>query len=574
VPFGDVLGGLASTMLSKDAERRTVPLRAHPGRVFVVAFLLVLAAMGAWSAATPLYAAPDEPVQVIKAAAVVRGQLLGNFVGASQPAYGRVEVPAFFAASESLPDCFHRRATVSASCEPAATTSSASTSVWIYDARYPPLYYAIVGLPSLLGVGTWVVYLMRLVSAALCSLLVALAVMAAQTWSRSRVVLIGVVVATTPMVLFLGGVVNASGLEVSAAIATWTCGVVLFLEHIHDPPPALVAALALSASVWELTRGISPFWLACTLAVLLAVADWRHLAAFFGRRSVLTGLAAVAVLGAAALAWTFTEHSLDVISASRLGPTPEVNILETSFAHNDYYLPGMIGVFGWFDTYSPTFTYVVWYGLVAVLGLGAAAVVRLRQAFALAVLALAIVLVPVIISSSQVHRYDYTWSGRDTLPLAVGLPILAAALLGRSVVSAYRGRLAAIVGALAVAAQMAAFFEALRRYAVGTKGADFGFLLHSPWHPPLGFALTIAIEAVGLVGLVAFVQALVRTGRTDEAGLVGVHRRGMPPVASRGRGVEAGGEERSSLPTEPVAAGDGEWVPPRARVPERSGPSG
>lgn len=553
-------------MLTADPERKPAPPAVHAGRVFVVAFLLLFGAMAFWSVATPLYAAPDEPVHVIKAAAVARGELLGNLAGPSQPAFGSVSVPAFYAASRNLPACFHRRPTVPASCEPAATPSSAPTTVWIYNARYPPLYYAIVGLPSLLGVGSWAVYLMRLTSALLASLFLALAVTAARLWSRSRLVLVGVLVAATPMVLFLGGIVNPSGLEVSAAIATWTCGSVLVLEHLEDPPPGLVGALALSASVFELTRGISPFWLACTLVVLLAVADWRRLGHLFRRRSVLAGLGVVAAFGALALAWTFGEHALDVYSRTPLGPAPESTILETSFAHNDYYLPTMVGVFGWFDTYAPTFTYVVWYGLVGLLTLAAAAVARVRQLLALGFLALAIVVLPVAISSSQVHRYGYTWSGRDTLPLAVGLPILAAALLGRSVLSAYRARLAGIVGVLAVGAQIAAYFEALRRYAVGTKGPDFGFLLHARWRPPLGFATVLAGEAAALVCLALLVRYLVATGSIDRGGLSGAHRRhagALGPVAvltrtgdlaRRGPGGDAG-TGASSL--EPVAHAPG-----------------
>ncbi|MDA8033394.1 MAG: DUF2142 domain-containing protein [Actinomycetota bacterium] len=544
-------------MATRTRERKGRRRPHHGVRLFVVTWALVFAAMGCWSLATPRFAAPDEPVQVAKAAAVVRGQLDGRPSPGRQPAYGEVTIPAFFADSLNLPVCFHRAPTVPASCEGSAPASSAPTTVSIYVAHYPPLYYAVVGLPSLLGVGNWVLYLMRLTGAALDALFVALAVTAARRWSTSRLVLAGVLVSTTPMVLFLGGVVNPSSLEVAAAIATWTCGSLLVLEHAADPPPGLVAALAVSASVLELTRGISPFWLACTLVFLLAVGDRRHLVGLLRRRSVQGGLAAVAALGGLALAWTFTKHALDVISYTPLGPAPTSTILETSFAHNDFYLPGMVGVFGWFDTWAPTFTYVVWYGLVGLLGLAAAVVARLRQALALAALALAIVVVPVAISSSQVHRYGYTWSPRDTLPLAVGLPILAAALVGRSLLSAHRARLAGTVGTLAVLAQLAAFFEALRRYAVGTKGADLGFLVHADWRPPGGFWPVLAVEACALTGFAVLVRALVADGAVDRSGVRGAHRRGVP-------GLLASGPNASG----PNASG------PSASGPNASGPNG
>jgi hypothetical protein len=42
------------------------------------------------------------------------------------------------------------------------------------------------------------------------------------------------------MVLFLAGVVNPSGLEISSAIAVWMTGVVLVTEHLAGPPKGLV----------------------------------------------------------------------------------------------------------------------------------------------------------------------------------------------------------------------------------------------------------------------------------------------------------------------------------------------
>lgn len=547
----------------------------HATRLFFAAFALVFAAMAAWSLATPRFAAPDEPVQVARAAAVARGEWTSPPSPGRQPAFGQVTVPAFFADSLNLPVCFHRQPTVPASCEGSAPASGTATTVSIYVAHYPPLYYALVGLPSLLGVGNWVLYLMRLVGAALAAAFIALAVTAARLWSTSRLVLAGVLVAATPMVLFLGGVVNPSSLEVAAAIATWTCGSILVLEHRDEPPPGLVAALAVSSGVLELTRGISPFWLACTLVFLLAVGDRRHLVALVRRRSVLAGLGAVLVLGALALAWTFTQHALDVISYTPVGPTPTSTILETSFAHNDYYLPGMVGVFGWFDTYSPTFTYVIWYGLVGLLTLAAAVMVRLRQALALLVLAVAIVVVPVAISSSQVHRYGYTWSARDTLPLAVGLPILAAALLGRSLLSAYRARLAGTIGLLAVLAQLAAFFEALRRYAVGTKGADFGFLLHADWRPPGGFWPVLLVEAAALAGIAVLVHALVASGSVDRGGVRGAHRRGLPGLLAEAARTSDGGSGDEGLTAARLVGGDGagRGLPPPGRLAAPSIPS-
>jgi hypothetical protein len=528
----------------QEAPSAAPPVSGRPGRAFALTLFLAFLAIGGWSLATPLFAAPDEPVHVIKAAAVVRGELVGKLLGGSTSPLGIVSVPDFYATTRNIPACYHRRPTVPASCAPRPSGSARTRQVVIYNARYPPLYYSIVGLPSLLGVGEVELYLMRLVSALLSSAFVALAVATAVAWSRHRVVVVGVVVATTPMVLFLGGVVNPAGLETSAAIATWTAGSVLVFEHLEDPPAGLVGALGLSACVLELSRPISPFWLALTALALVAVAERRSLRAFVAHRRVQVGLAVVFLVGVAATAWILRERSFDVYSTTPVGRSvSESRILETSFLHNDFYLPGMIGVFGWFDTYSPTFTYVVWYGLVGLLALAGAVVGRLRDALTLLVVTVAIVVVPVAISTSQVHRYGFTWAGKDTLPFAVGLPILAAALAGRSALAERRGRLAGVVALAAFLAQVAAFYEMLRRYAVGTAGSDFGFLEHWSWQPPIGLGGALGLEVPALALLAVAAYLVVRPG-----GRVG-DQRGVGRAASgasSGR-LAAPGRARSSV---------------------------
>ena len=86
-----------------------------------------------------------------------------------------------------------------------------------YQARYPPLYFAVVGLPSYFRGSSVDIYLMRLVSALLSAIFLALALTAAVVYSTNRAMVVGLVVAATPMVFFLAGVVNPSGLEISSA---------------------------------------------------------------------------------------------------------------------------------------------------------------------------------------------------------------------------------------------------------------------------------------------------------------------------------------------------------------------
>jgi hypothetical protein len=100
------------------------------------------------------------------------------------------------------------------------------------------------------------------------------------------------------------------------------------------------------------------------------------------------------------------------------------------------------------------------------------------------------------------------WQGRYIMPMAVGVPLMAVALVERSgALRAVQTRVATVVGSVVAFAAFAAFAEALRRYAVGVKGPiDY---LRGAWQPPLGAtALTVAaLVVLALSGL--FVRHLV-----------------------------------------------------------------
>lgn len=520
--------------------------------VFSIALVAFLGAIAIWSAATPLLAAPDEPSQIVKAASVAHGQLTAvcyYVVGSktsqcnsnTSGATGFENLPPFYALIRA-PDtadpahtqtCFKAKTqgvgAIPASCArslntPATASEAAlgyNKSASTYQARYPPIYYEVVGLPSHFSGSTIDIYLMRLVSALLSAIFLALALTAVVVYSTNRALMAGLVVAATPMVFFLAGVVNSSGLEISSAIAFWVTGAILVTERLHAPPHGLVAMFGVSAVTLELVRPLSPFWLAISGVVLLALCEHEALFRALSRRSVQVALSAIAVFAVFAIWWVVAMHSTDLNLGLNSGVPASVSmttILETAFRHNVYYLPDMIGVFGWFDTYAPGFSYVIWYVLIGVLVLAAAARSR-RMAIVLILFLIAILLLPVAIEASHARVDGYTWSGRDLLPFAVGFPIIAAASLGRgrsmSELVVRRGTNFIIVAA--AIAQLGAFYEMLRRYAVGTHGSTFGFILHPTWHPAIGVPGALLLDLCAIVALSAcFVAAARLVVRRDD----------------------------------------------------------
>ena len=98
-------------------------------------------------------------------------------------------------------------------------------------------------------------------------------------------------------------------------------------------------------------------------------------------------------------------------------------------------------------------------------------------------LAVAVVVIPPFFEVPAAPSVGYFWQGRYTLPVAVGIPILAGASIQAG--SAWNLRRAGKgVSVMLGLGLLFAFLEFWRRNAVGTHGNIF-FLAHPSWEPPL-----------------------------------------------------------------------------------------
>jgi hypothetical protein len=479
----------------------------RPGRVFVVVLVLAFLNMAIWSLATPLFASPDEPTQVVRAVALVHGELIGKTVKNDGNAITDVTVPKVYAAGSSYGSCFTFNDTVSAACAAPLTHSRAEVRTITYVGRYPPLYYAIVGLPSLFTTSATGIYAMRLVSALLNATFLALAAMSIVAWSRSRYLLVGLLAAATPMTFFLGSVVNPSGLEITSAVCLWSAGLVLVLERADEPPPGMVAVVAVAASTLLLARALSPLWVASIALLLALLAGWRGLRGIGRARSVRWSLVAIVPVAVFAIGWIVGAHALDLLPVGVRIKGSGTPVAAKILGDTGTWMQQMIGIFGWLDTLSPLVTYLVWYAVVGLLVLMAWSCAKLRQTGALVLLLAVVIFAPVAISYGQAHRLGIIWQARYIMPMAVGVPLMAAALIGRSgALRQVQPRLATVICAGTWIAAFAAFGEALRRYVTGVKG-PINFL-NGQWQPPLGATALIVAGLVLLAGMAGFVRYL------------------------------------------------------------------
>jgi hypothetical protein len=158
---------------------------------------------------------------------------------------------------------------------------------------------------------------------------------------------------------------------------------------------------------------------------------------------------------------------------------------------------------------------VPWIGAVGFLFLLAVMWARRRDVVILLALLTAVIAVPALLESA---RYEdsggYFWQGRYTLPLAVGLPVLATIALsstesGRQLATR---RLLFAIGAVVSVAHVVAFAQNLRRYTVGYDG-EIQYWRHPEWSPPVSPLLLTVAYTVVLFGFVCWVFA--STAPTD-----------------------------------------------------------
>lgn len=478
-------------------------------QVFWRAFALLGALTLLWSLASPLAAGPDENAHVVKAAAVVRGDLRGT----SSPdniGSGTVTVPALYAALMAYPQCFAFQPSVSAECAgplPGGDAADDPTEAGTWVIRNNPAYYAVVGLPTLLPPGVYVVYLMRLISGLLCSALLAWAFSTLHALPRRAPLVMGVVAAVTPMVIFLNSVVNSSGLEISASLALWV-GLFALLRH-PDPDllPRRAAGIAVVTIVLANARGLSLLYIAVIVLVAVASAPLAHFVTAVTDRRTWPWLAAIVAGIAASLAWTLSASTLAAGGAEH----PDLTFLSvakrTLVETNDYLLTA-IGRFGWLDTSLPMMVmmaFVAAVGLVVLLGLALSG--RRDAVLLLAVVGIAIA-VPVVIHAWQARSVGYIWTARYSMPLYVGVTVTAGFVAHRRFGELPRWldqRLVAVVATTVGLVQLAAYLVNLRRYVSGESGTWL-ILLGGDWSPPvlpglllLGVLATTIASALALI---------------------------------------------------------------------------
>lgn len=517
-----------------DAPHSQRPL----SRWWLLAFLVTFALGGLWALASPTFSGPDEPAHVLRSVSLVHGTLLGTPKGGRVSPTTQVRVPAWLSGANSAPRCFAGKVSVSAQCEPPLPTAAGSVTTTTYAGRYPPLYYAIVGWPSLVTSGELALYLMRLASAAASAVFLAGALFCASRSRHARGLLVGLALVMTPQVFFLGGVVNPSGLEISSAICVWTAALVAceaiaapgelrrspanllgWLTHGESrrafrlpgsgPPASVLGWLTAAGAVMVSIRGLSPFLCLVMGLSVAAYAGRGRVVALLRDRRAQAGLSVIVGFGVLATAWILTAGALAVRPSGTQLPTGASGwlVLGLTLENLGPETLQMVGVFGWVDSYLPVVCYVVWLGLATLFLGGGIASKLTRRRIALVGYALVTIAVPTIVLVARSDSLGIFGQARDWMPLWVGLPLLVGHALStgataeadiappghRWSAAAQRYLIWAVLACLPIL-QVFAWAWALRRYRTGS--GSVALISRAAWSPPVPAHVLLAAVVI------------------------------------------------------------------------------
>ncbi len=496
----------------------------HPAlrlRWLALFFVLMFAAMVGWVVATPIWGSADEYQHAYRAYAAARGALYVKPEAALLGTGGYVDVPLGWKKSQYSIACYAGHALGNPACLPPLTNDATPVRLPSTAARYNPVYYVLVGLPSLTFSPSRALYGMRLASGALSAFFLAWALSAAMTVRRPRLAASAVLLAITPMVVFLGAAVNPNGLEISAGLACWVCLALALRLDRGRSRSVLLRRAAISACAMVVTRGLSPFWLLVIAVVLVVFLGLRQRAKLLAP-DLLKWSAVVAAAVIGALLWTVLAKALDI---GHLGPPTHYTLAHRldlawgGFDRQRFLVYGYVGNFGWLDTPLPHSILLPYLAVVTVFVASALILGRWRERAGIALLAVAVFAAPIVLDALSWNKVGAgVWQPRYTLPIEVGLVVLAGlALSARLRSSRLSAWFVPVVLVVCIAAtNIAAFVKCLSRYVVGPMHPIT--LSGGRWQPPLGAWTNTIVESGAWVLLgVAVVLVPTRLNRTVAA---------------------------------------------------------
>jgi hypothetical protein len=475
----------------------------------LTAFFLVSTA---WALALPANGTYDEKDHIVRAYAVATGHLTTRQTIVDRRTDTK---PAFLVPAGLLPinatvDCpWSPRPAKTPACQRWLTgTDKVLTPSGA--AKYSPVYYLPVGIPMVAFPDLTGLLLARILSALLSALLLACAVTAALRLG-SRLLVLGVVLAGTPLAVNLFGSVNPNGLEIAAGVLVF-CSLLALLrapeERLDGRSTRRLLVQAAVGSLLLLTvRQVGPVWLFLDVAACVLLARPGRVRALLRRGDTRLLVGGAWALGLAfAVGWVAYSGLSDVATNTRDAlHYPLGEALHRILADRlPFYLQQIIGDFDYGETHLSPVAIAGWYLLAAALVVPCLWLAPRRYALVLAALGVASLAMLVALELYFLPKVGWFSHGRYAMPSLVGI-VLGAAAVGRfEGLLAGRGWLRWYALGLAGAAALGhlyALSRVMSRFQVGID-APLNPLRYT-WRPPVGPVPPLLVMLVGAALLVA-----------------------------------------------------------------------
>lgn len=440
-------------------------------RLFVIRVMLAVAILQAlWIAVVPPFRASDEFDHAFRAAAVADG----HWVATESTDVGRgmlVRAPAdLVKAAEN--QCASLSYTGYDNCHSAGDAGDGHVWVGSGAATYNPVYYWVVGTAAQPFAGAASLYVMRVVSAVLCLIFVALGAWALSRRGTPRWAGVGFALALSPVLVFSMSMTAPNGLEMAAAIALWCALIAVPDARDAQLERRLLLVAGAAAVVLGFLRDLGPLFILLIVGTALVMHRQRAIDVIRRRRYVVLGcVLAVGLAVGWGQAWLrlirVTGHAEQQGESTWSWTTLILWPLQT------------IAAFPYRDQPGPLIVYPVF--LVAVAALLAMALrvaPRVEAAVVLGSAALALAL-PFGLTELTRSSRGVMWQGRYGLPLAVGFVLLAGVVADRWAHRPPRLSLLAPAGAVLAGCWAACLIKVL-----DDEGARWESTSDAAWHPP------------------------------------------------------------------------------------------
>jgi hypothetical protein len=512
----------------------------------LVSYVLITAA---WIVGNPPPAAPDEWSHYLRAVSLGHGQLIGQPAGIEggkaiaghlqtqlpEETYQKIlasvaENTALVRIPAGLTPGWFRCG--GAQTDPKASVRCLNDSLPLDEARdwfnqtatYQPFPYLLPAAISRLAASPDnLSRLMRTAKATLSLGLVGTAMFLVWSPQARLVSLVGMVVALTPMAVFLSATLNPSGLEIAAA-AAFAAALLRIGRGTHLPPNWAWLLLGCSGGVLALSRTQGPFWMVGIIVLTFSMDGPRAVARKAREQRAWALPAAVALVVAVLMnrVWEFLYGP-----SLTFDPWPLGTSLSQGLAQLPLVLREQIGVFDYLEFGLPLMAYALWGTLAVALGAIALLIGTTRERLILLTAAAAALALPVLVVAATIRHTGFSLQGRYVLGFTALVPLLAGEILVRRhdrLQALDAGQLFLPFAAGVSFVQFVAWWTNARRFAVGVNGPRW-FLPSAEWSPPLGWWPWLLLAAAGaaLLFLVPLIDWLMRAGRgsLEEEGQTG-----------------------------------------------------